>query len=181
VRRIKAIRKQWAVPEDTDKAIYADPSTFRRAGSEYRTVGKSIAEVFKGGGLGVTFTRGNNDIKAGIVKVRGYLTLHPRHANPFTNLTPAPFIYFNRDRLSFLEEEISDYYFEESENEDSEDEKPVDRNDHAMDALKYCLTDVPEIKVILPKVKRDLTHLTTWREAPDDWDHSGQTSARYAR
>jgi hypothetical protein len=50
VRRIKAIRKQWNVPEDTDKAIYADPSTFRRAGSEYRTIGKSIAEVFKGGG-----------------------------------------------------------------------------------------------------------------------------------
>lgn len=180
VRRIKAIRRQWAVPKDTDKPIYADPSTFRRSGTEYRTVGKSVAEVFRGNGLGVTFTRGNNDIKAGIVKVRSYLALHERHEDPFTHHTPAPFVYFSRDKLGFLEDEITDYYFEEADDESSEEEKPIDRNDHAMDALKYCLTDVPEIKVILPRKKRDFSHLTRWQEAPDDWSNDGQAHPRYA-
>lgn len=180
VRKIKYIRSQWAVPKDTDKPIYADPSTFRRSGSEYRTVGKSVAEVFRGNGTGVSFTRGNNDIKAGIVKVRSYLTPHQRHPNPFTDHSPAPFLYFNRDRLSFLEDEITDYYFEESEDEGSEEEKPMDRNDHAMDALKYCLTDVPEIRVITPRPKKDLSHLTRWSEAPDDWSVDGRAGSRYA-
>lgn len=178
IGHIRRIRADWNVPPDTQRPIYADPSTFRVTGGEYKTVGKSTAEVFRDGGMGVNFTRGNNDIKNGIIKVRTYLTPHNRHVCPFTGSRPAPFLYFNR-KLSFVDTEISDYYFQEPDIANSEDERPQDKHDHAMDAIKYGLTDMPELKVILPPIKRDYSYLTQWHEAPEDWADNGTAHRRY--
>jgi hypothetical protein len=179
IGHIRRIRAAWNVPADTTTPIFADPATFRVTGGEYKTVGRSTAEIFRDGGLGVQFTRGNNDVKNGIIKVRAYLRPHARHPSPFTGLSPAPFLYFNR-KLAFIDEEITDYYFNEADAADSEDERPQDTHDHAMDTIKYGLTDLPEIKVILPTVKRDYSHLTRWNEAPEDYSSHGDTHGRYA-
>jgi hypothetical protein len=53
------------------------------------------------------------------------------------------------------------------------------RNDHAMDAIKYGMTDLPDLKAILPVTPQDLSYLTTWREAPDDWNTDGKAGPRY--
>lgn len=168
VKKIHEIRKRWGIPFDTNKAIYADPSVFRRTGGEYRTVGKSIAEIYRDEGRGVMMQRGNNDIKSGIVKVSAYITGHRSHTNPFTGLKPGPFLYFNRDRMPWVEEEITDYYFKEADDPDSEEEEPMDRNDHAMDTIKYGLTSMPDLGKLIPKAPVVYPFMTQWTERPEN-------------
>lgn len=174
VDRIKAIRRRWGVHRDTSQPIYADPSVFRRNGGEFRTVGKSTAQVYYKDGMGLRMVRGNNDVLAGIIKVRAYLTPHALHQNPFTQSRPAPFLYFNRDRLPWLEEEIVDYYFEEAD-DDSGGDVPRDVNDHAMDAVKYAMTGVPDIAKVLPKKPQRFNFLDNWTEGPDGDAERGQS------
>jgi hypothetical protein len=118
VNKIREVRVRWNVPTDTNKPIYADPAIFRTTGGEYKTVGKSIAEILRNGGLGVTLTRGNNEIKGGLVKVQSYLKPHKQHISPFTGRTPAPFLYFNRQKLHFVDAEITDYYYQDPDVEE---------------------------------------------------------------
>ena len=168
VRRVKEIRRKWAVPLNSTRSIYADPSMFRRSASEYRTVGKSVVDVFRTAGDGLIFGRGNNDIVSGITKVRMYLMKHPNHQSPFTMNRPAPYLYFNRDTVSFIEDEIVDYYFENPDDEGETKDKPKDGNDHAMDALKYGLTGAPDVAKMVRKPPKDLDFLTKWTLRPEE-------------
>jgi hypothetical protein len=168
VNRIRAIRRKWAVPLTSTRSIYADPSMFRRSASEYRTVGKSVVDVFRTAGEGVIFGRGNNDIVSGITKVRMYLMKHPNHASPFSMQRPAPYLYFNRETVSFIEDEIVDYYFENPDDEGETKDKPRDGNDHAMDALKYGLTGAPDVAKMVKKPPKDLDFLTNWTLRPEE-------------
>lgn len=178
VGRIKQIRRRWAVPLNSTRSIYADPSMFRRSASEYRTVGKSVVDVFKTAGDGVIFGRGNNDIVSGITKTRMYLMKHANHPNPFTYQRPSPYLFFNRDTVSFIEDEIVDYYFENPDDEGETKERPKDGNDHAMDALKYGLTGAPDVAKMVRSPPRDLEFLTKWTVRPEEGGHG--RPARYS-
>lgn len=167
VERIKEIRGRWGVSPELPNPIYADPAIFRRTAGEFKTIGKSLADVFNNSGQGVRMVRGNNDIKSGIIKVSSYLTRHPMHRHLITGQMNAPFLYFNRDRVAFIDEEITDYYWKNADNEDEIDDIPVDKNDHAMDALKYALTGTPNLDEVLPKAAVDWSWMRKWHERPD--------------
>lgn len=174
VTRIRNIRAAWGISPNSVNQVYADPAIFRRSGGEYKTIGASVSDLFYNQG-GIYMVRGNNDVMSGIAKVTAYLTPTPGHSNPFFGNDPAPFIYFNDETLSWVEEEITDYYFKGADNEDEVEDKPMDGKDHAMDAIKYGLTGRPTLYNYAPKPKIDLSFLREWHEEPDDNEqHGGQ-------
>jgi hypothetical protein len=179
VNKIRAIRKRWAVPINATRSIFADPSMFRRSPGEYRTVGKSVVDVFRTAGGGIVFGRGNNDVISGITKIRVYLLRHPNHTNPFTGQRPGPYLYFNSDKLQFVEDEFVSYYFQNPDDVGETSDKPMEGiDDHAMDTLKYALTGAPEVAQLVKKKPPDLSFLTQWT-IPKEEMNNGKP-ARYS-
>ena len=179
VNKIKAIRRRWAVPVSATRSIFADPSMFRRSPGEYRTVGKSVVDVFRTAGGGIVFGRGNNDIISGITKIRVYLLRHKNHTNPFTGQRPGPYLYFNRDKLPFVEDEFGSYYFQNPDDSGDTSDKPMEGiEDHAMDCLKYALTGAPEVAQIVKKKPPDLSFLTEWSISKEEREYG--KPARYS-
>ena len=164
VERIKQIRQKYRVPEDN--LILADPSIFRRSPAKGKLVGKSVSTMFMDDDI--VMTAGNNDISNGIAKVTQYLAVQKHHQNPITGVYNSPHLYIS-DRLEFLIDEINGYYWQTDTVGDTV-EKPVDKNDHAMDTLKYMLTHNPEITVLTRPVNQKQIGWRKWgeREIPAD-------------
>lgn len=80
-----------------------------------------------------------NDVQIGIERVKQYLKPHPK--------TGKPLLYIFESCKETLNE-ISTYKYPELKSGDvdrkSEPEKPRKVNDHAMDALRYMIVDLPE-------------------------------------
>lgn len=159
---VRELRTKWGMHPEDRNMIYADPSMFRRITRNSQQAGESIRDLLWNNGLGLSLRRGNNEILSGIIKVRSYLTLRQSHTNPFTGKKNAPFLYFNRDTTEPLQNEIIDYYFDEDSTGERTD-KPRDINDHAMDMLKYMLTDAPDLAIAMPAQKLDTAFLTSWQ------------------
>jgi hypothetical protein len=140
--------------------ILADPAIFRRVSGNSRTVGVTAAGLFQE--LDIDMMRANNDVVSGIAKVQGYLALDPTHENPFTGQKNAPHLYFN-SRLSWIDTEFTDYYWKRDTAGEYED-TPMDRNDHAMDRIKYSLTHRPRIAQLITKPSASIPRRTRWRE-----------------
>lgn len=139
INAIKHIRNEYQV--DASNMILADPDIFRRKSVGKKLVGKSIADMFLE--EGIMCIRGNNDISNGIVKVNQYLVPQRNHQNPITGEYEAPYIYVS-DKLEFWMSEIADYYWQKTPTGEQVD-KPIDKNDHAMDTTKYMLSNRPNI------------------------------------
>jgi phage terminase large subunit len=133
INAIKHTRSEYNV--DASNMILADPDIFRRKGVGMKMVGKSIADMFLE--HRIMCIRGNNDIANGIVKVNQYLIPQQHHQNPITGEYNAPYLYVS-DKLEWWITEISDYYWKKSPAGDQID-KPVDKDDHAMDTTKYLI------------------------------------------
>jgi hypothetical protein len=71
-------------------------------------------------------------------------------------------MYFNAD-LSFILDEITGYRWKKDAQGDNK-EKPIDKNDHAMDALKYFITGRPEISGIGPLHFDNQPEFLKWHE-----------------
>ena len=138
---IKEIREVYQV--NPSNMILSDPDIFRRKSVGKKLVGKSIADMFLE--EGIMCVRGNNDIANGIVKVNQYLVPQRNHQNPITGLWDAPYI---SDKLEWWISEISDYYWQKNTTGEQID-KPVDKDDHAMDTTKYMLSDRPNVSKLL--------------------------------
>ena len=137
---IRMIRLAHGVPEDN--TIYADPDIFRRKGtSDSKIVGASVAGLYAND-HGIVMTRGNNDIVNGIAKVQSYLNKYPHHYNPFTGMKDAPYMYFSR-KLEFVRKEIFGYHWKRQKSTGEIVDSPSDKNDHAMDAIKYGTGNKP--------------------------------------
>jgi hypothetical protein len=150
---------------------YADPDIFRRKASGTSLVGKSVADIFFEDNSDIILTRGNNDIKNGIIKVQSYLQSYQYHTHPITGETNAPYLYVS-DKLQFLCDEFSSYYWNTNSKGEQAD-KPVDKNDHALDALKYMLSHSPEIATLKRQSMAVLPdHLTQWNELQSSSDHN---------
>jgi len=140
-RHIHRIRAEVGEDDAGQGPIFADPDVFRRKTGNARTVGQTVADLFAE--HGIQMQRGNNDITAGIQKNWQYLSPLPMHEHPLTGLRNAPHFYVS-DKCTWFIDEITEYYF----NRDSSDEltdKPVDRNDHAMDMWKYAMSNRPKL------------------------------------
>lgn len=150
---IKKIRGLYGVDdsdEEQDDAftagILADPSIFRRVSGNSRTVGTTTAGMFKEHKL--KMVRANNDILNGIAKVQSYLAIDEYHRHPITGNFGAPRLYVS-DKCSWFDTEITDYYWKKDSSGEYDD-IPMDRNDHAMDMIKYLLTNRPKIATAIP-------------------------------
>jgi hypothetical protein len=138
-KHIKSLRAHYGVsPSDL---IYGDPSIFRRTSVRDGTVGPSTAGLFYDEGQ-IAFTRGNNDILNGILKVGAYFDVHNSVVHPYTGDTTTPMLFVS-DHLAFISDEATSYSWMKDPNGIPLD-KPVDRDDHAMDTIKYMLSDRPD-------------------------------------
>lgn len=144
--------------------VYADPDIFRRKGSTSKTVGISTASMFEE--LGINMVAGNNDIDNGIVKIRSLLAIKNKHRNPFTNNLGAPHMFVS-SKCDWWVNEITDYMWKRSTDGELED-KPRDKNDHAMDMTKYACTHLPSpARAVVPREVIPPGFLR-WNEMPDN-------------
>jgi len=138
---IHRIRAEVCTETERLNPIYADPDVFRRKTGNSRTVGETVAGLFED--HGIKMQRGNNDIASGIAKNWQYLSPLAMHEHPITGLRMSPHFYVS-DRCTWFVDEITEYYFKRDGSDETTD-KPVDRNDHAMDMWKYAMTPRPKL------------------------------------
>ena len=144
--------------------IMADPDIFRRKSGDNKTVGKSVSDLFFEESNGrLMFTRGNNDINNGISKVSSYLQPRSYHLHPISGEPESPYLYHS-DRLTWFENEITSYYWQ-SDSSGERVDKPTDKNDHAMDTVKYLLSHAPEPATIRQDTGIYIpNYMTEWQE-----------------
>lgn len=107
------------------KPIQADPSVNRRNSESLMTYRSYFKQL-----TGITLQPANNDILLGIDKVRTYI--YKGKVKFFNNLV-------------HLRKELSLYSFTPIGARDrNTNNKPIDRHNHLMDALRYCIVGLPE-------------------------------------
>lgn len=161
--RIKEIRAKWRVVPI--EPIFADPDIFRAKQASKDTVGKSVSSLFLD--CGIQMQRAANSINAGIQKVTSYLQVDNHHVHPITGNIGSPRLYFSSE-LEFLQNEIVDYYWNKNTLGQNVD-KPMDRNDHSMDALKYLFSrQATVVGMIRPAVRPMNPDLFKFHEVEND-------------
>lgn len=155
----------------------ADPDIFRRkSGVSGTVVGRSIAAMFSED-YEIDWSRGNNDIINGITKVSGYLSYVEGHSHPYRlHIRTAPHLYVATE-LQFWWDEIQQYAWAKHAATGDAIDKPVDRNDHAMDTTKYLLSDSPDAAELVPNYVK-LIQQPVWTEREDE---SKPRAHRYGR
>ena len=142
--------------------IRADPDIFRRKAGSNATVGKSVADLFAETDSSLMFARGNNDIMNGIVKVKSYVQTYDYHQHPIDKSNNSPYIYFS-SKLEFIDQEFNGYFWK-TDSAGERDDKPNDANDHAMDTLKYMLSDRPDASQVRKLARKLPEYLSIWQE-----------------
>lgn len=145
-QKIYEIMHLWNFDPDIE-TIFADPAIFKRGAGDKQLVGKTVAGMFADNGI--TMLRGNNDILNGIQKIKSYLYVSAYHRHFVTGVSGAPHIYLS-DKLDWLEQELGNYYWKRDVQDDVQD-RPQDKNDHALDALKYALSNEVDIATFVGK------------------------------
>ncbi len=171
---IKQKRAFWGV--NSRLRINADPAIFKRAPGGSKVVGKTVAAMFEG--ENIYMQRGDSSINAGLSKVQQYLAIQESKLHPFREQFGAPSLYFS-DELGFLIDEITDYYWERNKHE-QHDDKPRDRNDHAMDAMKYMLSRRPMLAFV-PEGDSFIPPWLLWHEQQEAESHVKRKAHRYGR
>lgn len=109
---------------------------------------------------GISAVPAQNDVIAGINRVKEYMKIDPEHYNPTKLLDGepikgAPHIYIFESCTNLIEE-VNQYKWKELSSTltgrtdiDTPKERPVKRNDHAVDALRYIIMSRP----LLPTYK----------------------------
>lgn len=176
VERVKEVRRKWFGNNnssvETNGWVYADPSVFRRHTGGGKTVGATTSDLLWDDGKGIRCVQANNDVTNGILKVQGYLNVERNHVNPFNGDHPAPHLWFASE-LNWIAEECEDYYWHVGGDGERED-KPRDRDDHAMDALKYLLTHSPRVASVVRRGGQETPAWMRWGERDiekRDWRH----------
>lgn len=165
---VRKIRKKWGI--DPDNHILADPDIFRRGKSMKHD--ERISDAFWSD-ANLQVTRASNEVLGGITKVSGYMTPRDGWINPFNGTTPAPAMYFSQ-ALNFISEEMGGYFWKKDTSGSSRIDEPQGRNDHAMDALKYSLTNRPLASQLKPEHVKTVPAYMKWSEPPDEDPNYGR-------
>jgi hypothetical protein len=128
------VRMMRNIRGDTDDEINADPAIFRK-NSVMNGVPIATAELFARNGI--RMRRAPNERMSGIVNVMQYLRMQKSVVNPFTGTIGSPKLFFS-DKLAFLHDEFNTYRWRRDRS-DAATDVTVDKDDHAMDALRYML------------------------------------------
>jgi phage terminase large subunit len=105
------VMKGWNKKYDFNR-VYVDPS--------------AADWIEKAKIAGIRVREGNNDIDKGIAKCKSL----------FAN----DFIYVDKNCKNFLKE-LESYQYDKANVRGNETEKPMKKNDHLMDSMRYCFTD----------------------------------------
>lgn len=160
--RQEILNKWGVIPTERP---YADPDIFRKKSATKEGPAIAVATLFAEEGL--DFQRGANDIDAGIAKIASYLAVDKLHRHPITRNYGGPRLFVSSD-MEFWHNEIVDYYWNKNTLGQNVD-KPVDRNDHAMDGTKYLLSKRPSVVGAITKRNRLIDpRAFMWNEAQDD-------------
>jgi hypothetical protein len=165
---VSKIRSKYAHLIHFEDSIHADPSIFKQKVIEkHIDTGTPVARLLSDAGM--ECRPATNDIVSGVAKVAAYLADQPTHEHVLTGKAPAPLLYFVDD-LDFISDEISNYYWDRTSSGEHID-RPIDRDDHAMDALKYMLSHLPEpSEIVTPKDKKPKPWMF-WQEEGDDGEY----------
>lgn len=145
-----------------DEVIRADPAVFRRTVISKNQRAKTIAELFKEGHNGVRMRAADNEVLRGITKVNQYLTPVKFHRHPIDGARGAPHLYIAHELVDVISE-FNGYYWKMDPSGQRID-TPIDKNDHAMNTLKYMLSKEPAIADRPPRQPSQV-HLNGWMES----------------
>ena len=159
--RMLDYKTQNNIPRNS--AIYCDPDIFRK---NKQATGRSVAEQINGE-VSLSLRRGENNIDAGITKVNSLLAFNPLSWDPIEERLGSPRILVNAG-LQFFQDEILNYYYQKEAASGQFTDKPTDRNDHAMDTLKYMVTPMEVDRRTMYKPSPFQTMITRWHEMEDD-------------
>ena len=173
-KRIFEIRMRYMGFMEFEDDIIADPAIFRKQVVAKRTTGISVAQLFRE--LNVNMRVGHNDILAGVAKVNAYLADKVGARHLLTGDAAGPMLYVTDD-LPWFESEITNYYWKKNTFGEQIDE-PQDRNDHAMNALKYMLSYLPEPSQIIVPADQLPPDWMYWQEMDRD-DYMAAINNRY--
>jgi hypothetical protein len=146
---------------DLSNTVDADPDIFRRKGAMKASSSKTVAQLFNEGDHSIIMRRADNTITSGITKVNAYLNIKPYHRHPIDGHLGAPHLYVSTE-LAFFISEITSYYWKQDTTGQRVDE-PIDKNDHAMNVVKYMLARQPDLARKAPKI-RPRTYLNQWTD-----------------
>lgn len=138
--------------------IWCDPAIFKKTqvrGEEITTV----ANLLENNGLYVK--PGQNAIASGILKVSSYIAVQ-EYNGLFDQELAGPNMLFS-DNLQFIADEFLGYFWKKNPTGDQVDE-PIDRNDHAMDAIKFMLSRVPDATELLYFKPTAIPEYMKWQE-----------------
>jgi len=167
VSAIRRIRQDWCVDLDEMHKVQADPSIFGRKTVNRRTVGKTVADMFKEDNI--YMKRGNSDINNGVVKVGAYLNINRQLLHPIKRVAGSPRLFVNA-KLDWWTDEVAGYFWQQSTSGERID-KPIDRNDHAMDATKYLLSEMPDIGKYQVPANERIPSWMLWQERDKDTEN----------
>lgn len=160
-KRIHELRNEYGAEDET---MLVDPAIYKRTQITKNNGTKTIAQLMNAGDFGVRTRAADNEIARGITKVNMYLNIQDFHRHPTRQTLGAPHIFFASE-LTFVTSEFNSYYWKVGTDGKRVD-VPVDKNDHAMNTIKYLVSKEPDLAVRLPKpIPQD--HLHKWREGPD--------------
>lgn len=161
-------KKIWEIRNEVgveDEFIEADPAIYKKTQVQKNSTSKTIAQLFAEGTNGVQMRPADNEVLRGITKVNMYLAVSERHRHPLDRGLGAPHLYIATE-LDFIINEFTSYYWL-ADKDGSRIDVPSDKNDHAMDTIKYMIAREPDLALRVPKQKPQ-SHLTSWHELPDD-------------
>jgi len=146
---IRDIRAKYAGLLSFTGRIKADPAVFRKSViAGQKQTGSTIAKLFEE--HFIYMKPATNDIIAGVTKINAYLAGKKGISHLVTSDETGPLLYFVDD-LDFIGDEMASYYWKQNTLGQRIDE-PMDGNDHAMNTLKYGLSELPDAsKVIVPE------------------------------
>lgn len=150
-QKIKELRQQYNISQS--ERVISDPALFRRS-----RIDSTVADEFAK--FGIDLDKGNNNILGGIAKVGEYLRIDPLIRNPYTKQLGSPRVVFS-NKLTFLIDEIVNYRWKQTA--DGAQDKPVDKDDHAMDSLKYMLTYDDDKARLVQKQLQFQQEIRKWR------------------
>lgn len=160
-RTIHEMRRELGAEDET---INADPAIFKRTQVTKQSGAKTIAQLLGAGTYGVRTRASDNEIARGITKVNQYLTISDMHRHPTRGHRGAPHLFVAQE-LQFVINEFTSYYWKTG-TDGKRIDVPVDKNDHAMNTIKYKLSREPDLALRIKKPK-EKTYLHSWGEAAD--------------
>jgi hypothetical protein len=161
---IKFLRARYSHLLRFGDPICADPSLFRRKTMPgYKILGTTIASKFDSD-YGIKMRPGDNTIEAGIIKVNSYLNQYA-HLPSIVPPEKSSLLYFS-DELGFVRDEFGNYFWKRNPMGEFED-IPIDRNDHAMNTIKYMLSFRPKPGQIIKPISEQVPAWMFWHEVGD--------------